>query len=209
MFCSYCGKQIALGSRFCSFCGSAVVGAVRNAGAIQPEIERQKTVEPLQTAEPVQPMQTVQPVENPMPIELPEEHDFEEAEASGEAVSEVEEPIAPTLDEQQISLDITTRLPDFPEQNPDFQQQISEPQIKTQEQQAAVNAPEMQIPEQQNTFLTTQNAQNYPVQQSASNQPGNPPERKYTAAHLIMCLASTAIFAIAAGVFAGLYFAGI
>ncbi len=32
------------------------------------------------------------------------------------------------------------------------------------------------------------------------------PERKYTLTHIILCLASTAIMAIAAGIFAGLYF---
>ncbi len=45
------------------------------------------------------------------------------------------------------------------------------------------------------------NVTNVPVEQK--------PERKYTFAHLMMCLVSTAVFAIAAGIFAGLYFAGL
>lgn len=37
----------------------------------------------------------------------------------------------------------------------------------------------------------------------------NPPAPKYTLKHLVMCLATAAVMAITAGVFAGLYFASI
>lgn len=212
MFCSYCGKEIAATSRFCSFCGSAVAGAVRNPGAIQQNFEPKPFVQPAQTVQPVEtPAQTVV-------TELPKDPAAELTAPAAETLSTAEEPIAPiapTLDEQQISLDITTQLPSFDVQNstPEPQAQIPEqptyaatqtPSVEPQNTAEEFNS---QIPQQQ-TFSATQPQILTPQTQIAAPQ-NNLPERKYTAAHLIMCLASTAVFAIAAGVFAGLYFAGL
>lgn len=44
------------------------------------------------------------------------------------------------------------------------------------------------------------------AEQTAATPCREPAERKYTLGHIIMCLASTAVMAIVAGVFAGLYF---
>lgn len=52
----------------------------------------------------------------------------------------------------------------------------------------------------------------YPVDNAvkiAENPPKEKPERRFTLTHIVMCLAAAAVFAITAGVFAGLYFSAI
>lgn len=211
MFCSYCGKRIADDARFCSFCGKGVVGVT----PVQPKTEQPYAPAPEAAA----------PIAEYFAAEAPELVNADEERANA-----LEKPIdaADVLSsEQQLSLDISTQLPSVEPvgaENDPVSESVSEQQILTarqifaSEQQEPLAAPQAQAPEQQGyaaNFAQTperqipqQPAFIYPQTQAPERQ-NNAPERKYTAAHLIMCLASTAVFAIAAGVFAGLYFAGL
>lgn len=231
MFCSYCGKQLGDGARFCSFCGKAVSGnVIRPAQPIQP-------VQPVQPIEPVQSVETFQPVEQAAAglmgqnVEQ-EEQIFEpvvqraEEAASRSVEQTANELFGQTVEqeriEQQISEPVITRAEVEPvgqnvEQaidRPISEQALSQPTFNYRPAETVNSATGRQLNETPWTgvdmTVNTGNAANVPNVVNIPNVPTKKePERKYTFAHLMMCLASTAIFAMAAGIFAGLYFAGL
>lgn len=210
MFCSYCGNKISDDAKFCSYCGKGVVSVKSVQQTAEQPADRVNTaaISAVQSADALALSETLkeencpeqasaveesaqQPVSDEQPIEQADEQPIEQI---------VEQPTE-SFAEPQYSADITTaQTAELAEQNAETEN------IFAPEQQDEFTVPQTQLPEQklESTALQAPEQRiDYPVPQQQS------PERKYTLTHLLMCLASTAIFAIAAGVFAGLYFSGL
>lgn len=199
MFCSYCGKQISDSSRFCSFCGKEVVKVQTSASApFEKESVLNEPVSAFIDEQPVQEnvienaesavsddVQSVNAVENVV-------SDFAQSNDTVQQAQAVEN----TVNDNAQSVSAVENAPaDFAQTSENAQPlQVVENTVNSYAQVQQSNG----FTPQNNAFVQTQ-----PVEQK------NQPERKYTLAHLLMCLASTAVFAIAAGIFAGLYFSGL
>ena len=180
------------------------------------------------SAEEVSVAENVSAAEDVSAVDLPNEQAVEAPVSPIAAVS----PDLPAADmqsaEQQISIDNSEQISEVNDsafgQNAEAVQNtapVSQPIPAEQPIYTArqVDNSAQQTPDSEQQNSNVNNAQNIGVQipqqpvfvvpPQAPVQSDNEPERKYTLTHLIMCLASTAVFAIAAGVFAGLYFAGL
>ena len=198
MFCSYCGKQLNDSARFCSFCGKPV-----SASVIRP-------------AQPTQPVQSAEPA-----VQTVEQERIEQqiSEPVIQRAEQVTEPIAQNVEqeriEQQISEPVIQRAEQVTEPIVQNVEQVIERPISEQAFDRPAETINSATGKQLNEAPWTGaevavNTANVPNVPNVSNVPvKQEPERKYTFAHLMMCLASTAVFAIAAGIFAGLYFAGL
>ena len=195
MFCSYCGNKIADDARFCSQCGSKVVSIVKAKPEAEP-IEDKKELSAVQPVETVtyepqtesaseQTAATETPAEQPVYTEPQSEQSAYTEPQPEQSVYTEPQP------EQSAYTEPQSEQPVYTEPQPE-QPVYTEPQPL--ERQTELAPPPMMPVEQQTEYS--------PVQEQS-------PERKYTLTHLLMCLASTAVFAIAAGVFAGLYFSGL
>ena len=228
MFCSYCGNKLLDDARFCSYCGKGVVNVTKAQQPIQPPADPPYAEE----ASAVQ--SAVQAVETAASAETLSENYFGQPEEVG-ALSEQTAYAEPTVEqaseqaeesyaEQPVSADITADVHEFPEQSAAsddssalageleagvLQPGFTEPRPEiTPAQTEAFEQPAAFIPQPQVIQRTGYTVAQIPMPEQRENfsEPKRLPERKYTLAHLMMCLASTAVFAIAAGVFAGLYF---
>ncbi len=235
MFCSYCGKQLGDGARFCSFCGKAVSGNVIRPA--QP-IQSVQPVEPVQSVETFQPVEQAAAGLMGQNVEQEKEQISEPVIQRAEAAEQTEQVVFQSIEqtaneffgqtveqeriEQQISEPVMPRAEVEPvgqnvEQaidRPISEQALSQPTFNYRPAETVNSATGRQLNETPWTgadmTVNTGNAANVPNVVNIPNVPTKKePERKYTFAHLMMCLASTAIFAIAAGIFAGLYFAGL
>lgn len=196
MFCSYCGKQLGDSARFCSFCGKPVSGSV---------------IRPVQAAEPVQPVEVVQPTQ---PVEQAAanlmgqtvEQEKVEQQISEPVIQKAEEAVEPVQPVElvkpleQAATELLGQTPIQPMQ-PVSGQALSERPDETVN---SATGKQLETPVMPAPTANVPDVSNVP-DISAKKEP----ERKYTFVHLMMCLVSTAVFAIAAGIFAGLYFAGL
>lgn len=178
MFCANCGKEIIGNEKFCHYCGA----------------EQTATVIPAASA-PVS-----ADTESSVPISAP-------AAPSEQLMSMPEAPEAASAPSEQLpsmfEAPDSTSAPAIPSE-----QLAALPKpINTQ---AAVTESSVPTP----NSIPTSNIEG--SLSAASGIPSYPPinakkikeprERKYTLGHLVMCLVTAGIMAIAAGIFAGLYF---
>lgn len=203
MFCSYCGKQISDSSRFCSFCGKEVVKVQTSAPvAASAPLEKESVLnEPVSAFIDEQTVQqsTVENVENTVDENARSASavenvvsDFAQSNDNVQQAQAVENTVN---DNAQLVSAVENAVADFAQSNDNIQRA-----------QVVENTVNSYVQVQQTTGFTPQNNAFVPTQPAEQK---NQPERKYTLTHLLMCLASTAVFAIAAGIFAGLYFSGL
>lgn len=185
MFCTYCGKEIINSARFCNYCGNPV----HNIAPISTPTTEQSYSAPVPETNKAR----YETADSSIPDGGVDIFAQSAAETSSDAVSEFSET---GTAETETSVFETSQINDA--------QQTS----------AA------------DTFSTTNHA--YPMPnviphsgfgvsgsysapasgaESTPAAPSKPErERKYTLGHIMLCLAATAVMAITAGVFAGLYF---
>lgn len=199
MFCTNCGKQIIDTAKFCNYCGAVVAANMNNAA--------QPTAVPVnQPSAPVQEPQTAQAAEVKTEAAVP----VEAAEAT-EAVKA--EPVAaentPVTAQPAVGMAVPQAV-NSPKEGvaPAVQAvQATQPAQAVRPVQTVQTAQSVQTVQPMQT-VTAASAP-VPAPQNVPSTPAPKTEREprmYTAGHIIMCLVSTAIMAIAAGIFAGLYF---
>lgn len=205
MFCINCGKQIVDTARFCNYCGTKVVNFdEKNVQSLAEIPENPLSI-------PVEDVKIPENVENSVDL-LKMQNDNSSAvsqmnESSDDSDTPFSENETPSSDIQsgaigaQRSADAAlVTEPSDAQYDTDIEQ--SEPIGTPLEQSTQTGAIPGQIPP-----IGMTSGQSAPESQTLG-QPEQPKqtERRYTIGHIIMCLASTALMAIAAGVFAGLYF---
>ena len=189
MYCMNCGRENPEGVKFCCFCGTSANSVPRSV------VEKSDKI-PENPAENGQ----IDIDENEAPDSLTaiSEVNFGKTEAASKINVPPVVPTAPTSSTAPVSptapISATSPLP-----SPNFaspQNPYAYPQPLPINTQGVSYAPR-----------AGQNAQNVniPMKNTVSEEKQDF-ERKYTIKHIIMCLASTAVCAIAAGIFAGLYF---
>lgn len=204
MFCINCGKQIIDTARFCNYCGSAVIH--EEEPTVQDDISQSAPNDEVSAASEgvVCSMQSAE-TEN-LNSAVSGENSVNSAEMAENAAVDGSAEFA----EQSTEVKEQTLFVEKDEQTEDSR--TAEPIFASSGAVGFLNdgiIPNAQpIPQriepQKSGFAVPNTAA---VQDNSIAAPQiNPAPRMYTIGHIIMCLASTAIMAIAAGVFAGLYF---
>ncbi|MCH5196569.1 MAG: zinc-ribbon domain-containing protein [Oscillospiraceae bacterium] len=226
MFCSYCGNKLSDDARFCSYCGKGVVNVTKpvQSPVSLPVSEETPAVQSVETVAPTEALNEIYQEQTEAVETQPEQTVYAEPTAEQADIQSDEDTV-----EQPISVDLITAddTEEFDEENAviedssafeqETEEAVSQAQATELPDESAVVPPQTYAPQPEFTALQPQAAEQafIPPQtqsvQQAEFVPVQPrsPERKYTLTHLLMCLASTAVFAIAAGVFAGLYFSGV
>lgn len=182
MFCINCGKQIIDTARFCNYCGAKIVNSAENSENSAQNIPNNPVTPPTGS---VLNTENVENVENSgnllnmteqVPPSIPQ---MNETPKSGFA--------APQMGE--IPFSRSEPSAPFSQPSPAFAENLGQPAADVLPTEPPVSGAAPQFAQ---------------VAPEAAKK--HTAEHKYTLGHLIMCLASTAIMAIVAGVFAGLYF---
>lgn len=188
MFCTTCGRQIINDARFCNFCGAPVrvqaqpaapAADMSGSPAAEPsEIVSQPYGVPAREAENGAETDITGTAEVPVPADtaLPDTENIYGARSAAYR----SESVQPTQNvDMSAGVFCSAAAPSYPMPG-EIPQSGGDPSgnysIPTS---GAYAAPDLEKPK---------------------------PERRYTLTHIILCLSSTAIMAIAAGIFAGLYF---
>lgn len=215
MYCINCGKMISNNARFCNFCGvrtalnipeysSPLKGENADLSAFMPKAPATQSVpEPVQT--PKQSTADFDPV-------LPETSGLPEGPVPSESSVLPETPVlseAPVLSEtpglsETSGLSESSGLSETPSLSESSIPEYSKSPLPS-------DFTPNSIPTE--GVSTAENAEfsgfgaPVPMDNAKIAAPAKePPERKYTLGHIMMCLAAVAVMAIVAGVFAGLYF---
>lgn len=205
MFCVNCGKQIVDTARFCNYCGTKVVDFDENIqqspveipeNPISAPVEDVKIPENVENSVDLLKMQNDVLPDEPLMNEQPENSDtpFSEKETipndikSGAVGAQRSADVSTAPETSDMQLDV----------NIPISQSVGQPEAISQ---PAVQSEPISQPVEQSTPINQPVGQSEPISQPAVRS-----ERRYTIGHIIMCLASTALMAIVAGVFAGLYF---
>ncbi len=216
MFCVNCGKQIVDTARFCNYCGMKVVNFDENfqqgpekipENPMSVPAEDVKIPENVENSVDLLKMQNDVLPDEPLMNEQPEAGDtpFSEKETgsddikSGAVGAQRGADAAPAPEISDMQLDVNIPISQPVGQSEPVSQSLG---------QSPTGAIPGQLPISTTPGQPEQSASvNQPVgQPEPISQPAAQPERRYTIGHIIMCLASTALMAIVAGVFAGLYF---
>lgn len=194
MFCINCGKQILDTARFCNYCGTKVVGFDEN-------IQQSPAKIP----------------ENPLPIPAEDANFSENVENSVDLLKMQNDASSAEPQMNELSEDGNTLFSEKETPSSDIQSGAVGAQHSADVPDQDMDIPISPIPEQSASITRSvgqpisptseQPPTGTPLEQSApASRTFERPERRYTIGHIVMCLASTALMAIAAGVFAGLYF---
>ncbi len=206
MFCINCGKQIVDTARFCNYCGTRVVGFdenIQQSPAGNPENPLPISAEDGNFPENVENSVDLLKMQNEVSSTEPQLNELSEDSDAPFSENETEETTGITGTSEALSSEIqsgavgaqhSADVLSAPEAS-DMQLDANIP-ISTASGQPA---PASRISEQPPINAA-------PEQPEPMTRPAVQHERRYTLGHIIMCLASTAVMAIAAGVFAGLYF---
>ncbi len=206
MFCINCGKQIVDTARFCNYCGVKVVNFdenIQQSPAENPQSPLPISAEDVNSPENVENSVDLLKMQNDVSPTEPQMNELPEDSAAPFSENETEETTGMTGTSEAPSPDIQSgavgaqRSADVlsaPEAS-DMQLDASIPISTPIEQPASASRISEQPP-----------INAAPEQPAPAAPPAVQHERRYTLGHIIMCLASTAVMAIAAGVFAGLYF---
>lgn len=199
MFCGNCGKEMIDNKKFCQFCGAEQTAVVIPAASIPvsaPIREPDDTASvPVFSSVPISSMPTAQempstPVEPSMGTEVSESVPVNAESAYASGIAAPTAVIAPEASVSSIPTPntIPTSNLDMPETG------VSAIPVKTEviAQTAPAKTAASTVPQ---TVITIRD-----------EEKKRPPERKYSLKHIVMCLATAAVMAVAAGVFAGLYF---
>lgn len=206
MFCTNCGKEIIDTARFCNYCGSRVI-------RLDPTTSPAPSPSPAQTAEQV----ITTPAEPSYNAPTPEQNSGKDAqtEASYTALLHLYDAL-----NNDNSANIPTQSPDMPSE----EQNTFAPESEPVPQQSTANTEPPPvfdqkidpypmpgaIPKSGGSVSEEYSApMSYPPYDTIIEPVPSAPEkreRKYTLGHILLFLASTAVMAITAGIFAGLYF---
>ncbi len=203
MFCTNCGRQIIETARFCNYCGSAVIReespTVQDIPQNLPNDEvsaaSEASVCSVQSAETENIKSAVSDENSTNSVEFSQKAALDGGAEFAQQRGEVEEQ-GYSVEKDEQTENIQTAEPISAACGAvGFQNNGSIPNAQP--------VPQRTEPQKSGTAVSDTVA----VQDNstAATQSNSAP-RMYTIGHIIMCLASTAIMAIAAGVFAGLYF---
>ena len=187
MFCGNCGKEIIGDTRFCQHCGAeqnAVVISAASTPVSAPISVPNETVS-VSDASSV----SSAPIETSMGVNVSESVPKNAESASASGVAAATAAISPEAAVSSLPTPnaIPTSNMDMPETV--FRSatvQVAAPMKAAAESSAKKDAHHTEI--------------------TIKDEEKRPPERKYSLKHIVMCLAAAAVMAVAAGVFAGLYF---
>lgn len=204
MFCTNCGKQIIDTARFCNFCGMAIAQKTENVPSVtQPtapaSIPTEQSVavsenQPVSSVSIEQTTQTEQTAQTEQTDQAEQSVQPQQAESISASVPQAVD--LPKEGASPVISAVSPSAPSAPLTAPAQPVQSAQPTTSAQFVQPQATAPNA-VPQSANTAA------------AVNNQPSPKTEREprmYTAGHIIMCLASTAVMAIVAGIFAGLYF---
>lgn len=199
MFCTYCGKQIIDEARFCNFCGKPVTNT---AAPVSNDREQPGTSASSEYSAPYSVPQTQQPIitptSEPYPVPETETTDGSYSYDTGTAES------APT---DSLRIDAAGSAGSS---SGVYNNDIQTGAIPVQSAGAVYASDGTLFPTPGNIPQSGSGSSDANTASGAAYNAQNldkpKRERKYTLAHIIMCLASTAVMAITAGIFAGLYF---
>lgn len=188
MFCGNCGKEMIDNKKFCQFCGAEQTAVVIPAASIPVSAT---IIEPGDTASvPITQGIPGTPVGPSMGVEVSESVPVNTESTYASSIASTTAVIAPEASVSSIPTPntIPTSNLDMPETG------VSAIPVKTEavSQAAPTKTAAGVIPQ---TVITIRD-----------EEEKRPPERKYSLKHIVMCLATAAVMAVAAGVFAGLYF---
>lgn len=181
MFCINCGKQILDTARFCNYCGIKIVNFDEN---------------------PVQ--NSVETTENPVSVPAGSVNFSDNVENSVDLLkmNSSASPSIPQMNEPPKSGEAPFNGGAAAFGSPEIRTGAVGAQHST----VFVNEPAPYAAQPPYMRYGANIPPSAPAVSSQPEQPKRQPERRYTLGHIIMCLASTAVMAIVAGVFAGLYF---
>ncbi len=184
MFCTNCGKRIIDTARFCNYCGTKIVGIDENRDFVSDNITDNPvspTPDNVINTENVENSGNLLKMTASVPSSIPKMNEIPKSGYSPDSV-----PITPDAAPDPYASPAASVLPETETApvNPDI---AADPYASP-----AVSV----LPE-------TETA---PVNPDIAVLPKEETPRKYTLGHLIMCLAASGVMAIAAGIFAGLYF---
>ena len=189
MFCGNCGKEI-VNTRFCQFCGAeqnAVVIPGAGITVSAPINEPADTSAPETASAPI----VSTPVDTDtqsVPIAPP---------VTSMGVAGESAPVTGAAAPDQFAASVSMGLP-TPNPIPTGSMGMSETAAYSVPFQTSVPAETALSNEPENALLQTEI--------TIKDEEKRRPERKYSLKHIVMCLAAAAVMAVAAGVFAGLYF---
>ncbi len=220
MFCTNCGKQIIDTARFCNYCGVKVVNFDENQSAVSDKITENPALsaeDNVLNAENVENSGNLLKMTNSIPSFVPKMNESPKSGYSPDSISisapdPMLDPVSDPADVQSVEAgaqqsEVRSETLGIPEMRDDTEAATNDFTMDAPAFNGSTVPPAMGDPAL--TGSTVPPAMDAPAFNGSTVTPAdkaNLPERKYTIGHLIMCLASTAVMAIAAGVFAGLYF---
>ena len=200
MFCGYCGKELIGNTKFCQFCGaeqtavvipaagipvSAPIGEPDDTASVSDVSSVSVSSTPVTPDIESTPIEPIEPVTASMGVLTEESASIGDDSASAENIAAAPtEVVAHTTSDLPTPNTIPTSNLDMPETA------VRSIPVQTAPARSAANI----VPQ---TVVTIKDEEK------------RPPERKYSLKHIVMCLAAAAVMAVAAGVFAGLYFSAI
>ncbi len=198
MFCVNCGKQIVDTARFCNYCGTKVVDFDENIQQVTAESSENPipvSAEDVNSSENVENSVDLLKMQNDASSAEPQMNDLSENSDTPFSEKETDETPSPDIQSGAVGAQHSADAAPAPETS-DMQLDVNIPISQPSELSAPISQPSGQ-PEP----ITQPSEQPAAIAKTAEQ-----PERRYTIGHIIMCLASTALMAIVAGIFAGLYF---
>lgn len=198
MFCINCGKQIADTARFCNYCGAKVVDFDEKA------VENSPISSENQVSAPADNVYNTENVENSVDLLKMNSSVSDSIPQMNEPVKSGETPFnggvtpPPSADIQSGAVGAQHGAMDSINPVP--------PMMGGTAQSGSNVPPTMESTAPSGTTIPPTMPTAAPSAAPTAAARREPAERKYTLGHIIMCLASTAVMAIVAGVFAGLYF---
>lgn len=206
MFCGICGREMIGGTRVCPYCGTEQTAVVIPAVSIPVSVPISEPVDTTSV-----PYVSSVPNASSVPVSdgIPNSPDAPIEASKSESIPAGDNSTSSASAAAPVSAAVPpAAIPGIPTPNtiPTNNLDMPETAVRTTYVQTAAS----QTAAAQTTVLT---APTRPVINTAhhteitiKDEAKPEPERKYSLKHLMMCLAAAAVMAIAAGVFAGLYF---
>ena len=196
MFCGNCGKELISNTRFCQFCGAEQTAVVIPSAStpvsapINPDTDTASVSDVSSTpitstpvsSEPIGP--TAAGVDVPAGESVPAGFDSVPAGAAASTA---------VMTEPSVRAELPT-----PNTIPTNNIGVSETAVYSASLPAAVSSEHTSAKPAESAVIQTEI--------TIKDEEKRTPERKYSLRHIVMCLAAAAVMAVAAGVFAGLYF---
>ncbi len=209
MFCTNCGKRIIDTARFCNYCGAKIVGIDENRDLVSDNITENPvspTPDNVINTENVENSGNLLKMTASVPSSIPKMNEIPKSGYSPDSV-----PITPDAAADPYASPAVSVLPETETApvNPDT---AADPyaspaaSVLPETETAPVNPDTAADPYASPAVSVLPETETAPVNPDIAVLPKEETPRKYTLGHLIMCLAASGVMAIAAGIFAGLYF---